>query len=300
MALRVATFASSQTLLTAALRVQAKQAEMTLQQASGQISADFGGLGSTSGQVLTLETAVTRSAAYADAATTANQRVTQMYNAVGSMIDLVTNLRSSVISFASTTSTTGALESTAEEALAQFAQLLNTQDQGRYLFSGSAVDTAPVDLDAMAATPTTASGADTSYYQGNGSIAAVKVSSDRTVSYGITADNAAFEQAIRAMQLVVSAGDDADTRSAAETLLNAALDKLTTLQSGLSLKAGTLEDAISQHETFQDYASDVESNLSGVDIAAVAAQLSTYDSQLQAAYAAIGTIQSLSLVSFLK
>jgi hypothetical protein len=32
----------------------------------------------------------------------------------------------------------------------------------------------------------------------------------------------------------------------------------------------------------------------------VAAQLSTYDSQLEAAYAAIGTIQGLSLVDYLR
>lgn len=300
MSMRVATFATNQSLLSAALRVQAQQAEKTLQQASGQISSDFGGLGASSGKVLTLETAVQRSKAYAEAASTADERVEQMYDALDSMVDLVSNMKSDVISFAETTSTTDALEATAEEALEQFVQLLNTQYQGRYLFSGSAVETAAVDLDALTTTPTTPSSADTSYYQGDGTIASVKVSSDRTVSYGITADNTAFEKVIRALQLVVTAGDDTDTRSEAEDLLDTALTELTALQAGVSLDASTLEHVVSRHETFQDYASGVESDLSEVDIASVAAELSSYESQLEAAYSAIGTIQSLSLVSFLK
>lgn len=299
MAMRVATFATNQTLLSAAMRVQAQQAEKTLQQASGQISGDYGGLGASSGKVLTLETAVQRSKAYAEAASTADERVEQMYDALDAMVDLVSSMKSDVISFAETTSTTDALEATAEESLEQFVQLLNTQYQGRYLFSGSAVDTAAVDLDLLTTTPTTPSTADTSYYQGNDSIASVKVSSDRTVSYGITADNTAFEKVIRALQLVVSAGDDADTRTEAEELLDSALTELTSLQAGLSLDAATLEDVVTDAETFQDYASGVESDLSEVDIAQVAAELSSYESQLEAAYSAIGTIQSLSLTDFL-
>jgi flagellar hook-associated protein 3 FlgL len=300
MALRVATFATSHTLMAAALKVQAKEAEKTLQQASGQISGDFGGLGATSGKVLTLETAVSRSKAYADAATTADERVQQMYTAVGSMVDIVSSIKASIISFAETSSTTDALQATAQESLEQFTALLNTQYQGRYLFSGSAVDTKPVDLDALTTTPTTPSTADTTYYQGDDSIASVKVSADRTVSYGVTADNTAFEKVIRALQLVANSGDDSDARDEASDLLDTALDELTAVQSGLSLNASTLEDVVSQHEAFQDYTSGVESDLSEVDIAQVAADLSAYQSQLEAAYSAIGTVQSLSLTSFLK
>jgi flagellar hook-associated protein 3 FlgL len=300
MSMRVATFSSRQTLLDAAMRVQARQAEMTLQQASGQVSDDYGGLGATSGKVLSLETALTRSQAYASAATTASGRVEAMYDAIGSITDLVTTLKANLISFAATTDTASTLAASAEETLEAVASLLNTQSGGRYLFAGSAVDTAPVDLDALETTATTPSSADTSYYQGDDAVAAVKVSSDRTVSYGVTADDDAFETVIRALRLVAGGADDADTRAEAEDLLDTALDGLTALQSGLSLDADTLETVVSDAEAFQDYASGLETDLSGVDIASVAAQLSTYDSQLEAAYAAIGTIQGLSLVDYLR
>ena len=46
-------------------------------------------------------------------------------------------------------------------------------------------------------------------------------------------------------------------------------------------------------------ASDLATDLSGVDVAVVAAEMSVYETQLQAAYAAIGNIASLTLSSYL-
>ena len=71
MSMRVATFASSDRLLQAALKVQARQAEATLQQASGQISEDYGGLGGKAGSVVSLQSSISMSKAYASAASTA-------------------------------------------------------------------------------------------------------------------------------------------------------------------------------------------------------------------------------------
>ena len=71
------------------------------------------------------------------------------------------------------------------------------------------------------------------------------------------------------------------------------------MQTRLSLNASTLKTAISDQETYQDFASDLATSLSGVDIAVVAARMSAYETQLQAAYAAIGNIANLTLSSYL-
>ncbi|MBP0651728.1 hypothetical protein J8J40_32170, partial [Mycobacterium tuberculosis] len=71
--------------------------------------------------MLTLETAISRSKAYAEAATTADERVEQMYDAIDSMVDLVSNMKSDVISFAETSSTTDSLAATAQQYLEEFA-----------------------------------------------------------------------------------------------------------------------------------------------------------------------------------
>ncbi|MBS1182327.1 MAG: hypothetical protein H6Q99_2207 [Proteobacteria bacterium] len=298
MGMRVATFASSDRLLQAALKVQAKQSEATLQEASGQISEDYGGLGSSAGSVVSLQSSISMSKAYADAASTAGDRVEAMYDAVDSIIEQITSMKATLSSFASTSSDTDELQVTAEEMLESLASLMNTQLSGRYLFSGSAVDTAPVDLDSLASASSPSS-SDTSYYQGDDAITSVKVSSEQTVTYGVTADDENFEKALRALSLVAAGATDDETLSEARDLLDEAISGLATVQTRLSLNASALETAISDQETYQDFASDLVTDLSGVDVAVVAAEMSVYETQLQAAYSAIGTIASLTLSSYL-
>lgn len=299
MSMRVATFASSDRLLDAAMRVQARESEATMQQASGKQSSDYGGLGTTAGRVISLQSSVSLSKSYASAAATAGSRVEQMYDAVGSMIDLLTSIKSDTISFDEQTTGTGTLATTASGTLDQIVSLMNSKYDGRYLFAGSATDTAPVDV-ADLASQTVPTSADTSYYQGNDDVLSVKVSAEQTVSYGVTADAAPFEQAIRALSLLTGGATDSDTLSEANDLIADALDGLTTTQATLSVKASTLQAAETDQADYQTFATSVVSNLSDADVAAVASSLSTYQTQLKAAYSAIGTIRSLSLADYLK
>lgn len=301
MSMRVATFATTNSLLTSALRVQAQEAAITLQQSSGLKSTDYGGLGSASGKLVSLQSSITRSKAYAQTATTANERVEQTYDAVGSMIDLLTNFKSSVISISVSTtgSTDTTLSSNAGDTLDQLVSLMNTKYSGRYLMSGGSVGTAPVDVSGLA-TQTVPSTADTSYYQGDDTVASARVSSDQTIDYGVTADDPAFEKAIRALSLIAADNTDQDTRDEAADLIDDAVSGLTTIQSGLSLKSSALKDQISDQEDYQTFAASIASDVGDVDVAQAASQMSTYQAQLEAAYAAIGKIQSLSLSDYLK
>lgn len=299
MSMRVATFATSNSLLKAAMRVQAREAEASMQQASGLVSSDYGGLGRDGGTLASLQASYTRSQAYQQAAENTDNRVTVMYNAVGSISDVLTNALSNATNFDLSTSGTDVLAVTAQEALEQIVSLMNTQYDDDYLFSGSATKTAPVDLDAYVS-QTSPSSSDTSYYQGDDTIASVRVSSEQTVSYGVTADNTSFEEAIRALSMLASGTADSDTISEASSLLSSAIDGLSDVQAGLSVKASALEDAASAQETYQSTASELISDIAAADVTTVAAELSTYQTQLEAAYSAIGKIASLSLSSYLK
>lgn len=297
---RVATFALSDSMISSALKTQSKVAEKQLQTASGLISSDYGGLGgATSQKVIDLQVAVTRSKSYEDAASSANDRVQVMYSTTGSIVDLLTTFKSDLTSALSVTATdTDALQTTASAALQDLGALLNTQYGGRYLFAGSATETAPVDLTAYSATSSTT--ADTSYYQGNDELAAVRVSSSRTITYGVTADNPAFEEAMRAISMIANGTSiDTDTISAALDLATEALDAVVGVQTRLSLTSAQLETAMDVQTTFQDTASTVSSSLTEVDVAAVTAQITTYQTQLEASYSALAKIQSLSLVYYL-
>ena len=302
MAMRVATFGISQQMIAAALRTQSTMASQQIQEASGQISSDFSAYGSSTQQILNLQVSVSRSQSYIDAATAAGNKVEVMYSTVNSVADLLTQFRSLLTgaSSASSTDSTSVTQS-AQDMLEQMASLLNTQYSGSYLFGGARTTSAPVDLgSATYVAATSPSSADTSYYQGDAEIASVRVSDSHSVSYGVTANNTAFEQALRAMNLVANNSPlSTDTLTGALTLATSAVDAVGVLQSSISNSAASIERASTLQADYQSFAETLGTSLTSVDVAAVTASLSTYQAQLTASYAAIAKVQSLQLASYL-
>jgi flagellar hook-associated protein 3 FlgL len=278
-------------------------ANQQIQEASGLISSDFGGLGSSAQQVLNLQVSVTRAQSYIDAATQTNSKIQVMYSAVNSVSDLVTQFRTLLTGASSASSADAAsVTESAKNMLEQMASLLNTQYNGGYLFSGSSTKNAPVNLSssvyAAASSPSTA---DTSYYQGNSQLATVRVSDSQTVSYGVTADNTAFEQIMRAMNLAASNSPlSTDSLNEALDLAVDSIDKLGVVQTRISNASASIERASAYQTEYQSYAQTLGSDLTSVDVAAVTAKLSTYQAQLTASYAAIAKVQSLNLASYLR
>ena len=302
MAMRVATFAISEQMIAAALRTQSTMANQEIQQASGEISSDFGGYGSSSQQILNLQVSVTRSQSYIDAATQADSKIQMMYSTVSSVADLITQFRSlltSATNAASTDSTS--VTQSAQQMMTQMASLLNTQYDGGYLFGGSRTDQAPVDISSSTyPAATSPSSANTSYYKGDDQMASVRVSDNQTVSYGIGADNTAFEQALRAMNLVANNSPlSTTTLNEALSLATSAVDAVGVVQSKISNASSAIESASSFQTNYQSFAKTLGSDLTSVDVAAVTAQLSAYQAQLTASYAAISKVQSLDLASYL-
>jgi flagellar hook-associated protein 3 FlgL len=302
MEMRVATFAQSDQMITSALRTQSIMANEQIEESSGVKSEDFAGYGSDTQSIINLQISVSRAETYIDAATQADSKVQVMYSAVGSVTDLITNLRSD-LSAATTgsSSDTSSLISSAQDMLQEMGSILNTQYDGQYVFSGASTSTAPVDLTSFDSGTGSLSTADTSYYQGDDQIASVQVSDDQTVDYGVTADNSAFEQVMRVLKYIANSSSlsSSDISSAASVASNA-LDAVSIVQSKLSDASSQIEEASSEQTSYKNYASTFGSDLTSVDVAAVTAQMSTYQSQLTASYAAIAKIDSMNLASYLK
>jgi len=302
MAMRVATFANAQQMIAAALRTQASMSEQQMQEASGVTSTDFGGYGSKAQQIIDLQVSVDRAQSYIDTATQVGSKIEVMYSAVNSVADLLTEFRSLLTSASSSASAdTTTVQQSAADMLQQMAALLNTQYGGKYLFGGARTDTQPVDVSAAAyPAMTSPSSASTSYYQGDDEIAAARVSDTQSVSYGVTADNTGFEQAMRAMNLVASTSTlSSTTLDEALDLAVSAVDAVGIVQGRISNAASSIERASAFQTEYKSFAQTLGSDLTGVDVAAVTASLSTYQAQLTASYAAIAKVQSLNLASYL-
>jgi flagellar hook-associated protein 3 FlgL len=299
---RVATFALSDQMVTGALRTEATMANLQAQEASGLKSQFLADYGADTQQIVNLQVSVTRSQSFVDASTLADNKVQVMYSAVGTMTDLITTLRTqlSAATTGSSTATASAISS-AQQMLQQMASLMNSQYNGEFVFGGARTSTAPADLTTFATGAGSLTTPDTSYYQGDGEIASVRVAADQTVSYGVTADNPAFEQIMRVLKFVANSTTltSTDITSALDLASNA-LDATAAVQAKLSNSAAQMESAKSLQTQYQNFAQALGGDLTGVDVAAVTAQLATYQSQLTASFSAISKIQGMSLATFLR
>jgi flagellar hook-associated protein 3 FlgL len=299
---RISTYGLSQSLQASALRLQSTLATKQSEQASGLAGQTYGDLGGQAGRLISLEGEIARAQSWSSGAQSASDRVQAMTSAVGSMVDLVTSLRSEIGAAMSTTgSSNGTINAQGSAALADLANLLNTQQGGRYLFAGARTDTAPVDTTSYAASanPTVP---DTSYYRGDDTAASVRTSAEQTIAYGVTADNPAFEEALRAASIAANVSTnpvDSTALKQAYDLAYSALSALTGVQGQLGVTSQRLSQVTQEQNDYVSLIKTMAGDIENVDAAQVAVDVSTTQTQLEASYQAIAMISKVHLVNYL-
>lgn len=298
---RVSSYGLGQSILQSSLALQARYATTAGQQASGLVAASYGELGARASTLISLEASATRLQTWSDTTQIANDRVQAMYSAVGDMVDQLTSLRTTLSAALSSDGSDTDLEAAGQSMLNDLANLINLRQDGRYLFAGSRTDTAPVNVSALTA-PTTPSTADTAYYQGDSATVSVRISEQQIIPYGVAADGAAFEKALRAANILANMttapADDAAV-SEAYDLATEAMDGLLAVQSGLSVTSSRLETAQNRQDGALSLLENMTSGIKSVDTAALAVKLSQYETQLQASYSVLGKIGGLTLTQYL-
>jgi flagellar hook-associated protein 3 FlgL len=185
------------------------------------------------------------------------------------------------------------------------ANALNTEISGRTLFSGSATQTRPVDLTAagFGGQTFTAPGpsiANTNYYQGNNFIQSVEAIDGFPVNYGVTADNSAFEKAIRAYDLIITNPNDPDTQAEALRLLQESADEMAVVQASLSQRAQTLDQQLEDNLEQLNLLDNQIVNIREVDVAEATVALKQLETQLEASYTVTATLLNLKLSDFIR
>tara|TARA_B100000123_G_scaffold131166_1_gene96851 strand:- start:204 stop:1115 length:912 start_codon:yes stop_codon:yes gene_type:complete len=303
--MRVSTAAMQQNMLSQIRSVQSQLAEATEQSSSGVKSDSYAGVADNAYVIATLSAEISEAAAYADIAEEIQTRVEVYYSTLNDMVDLLTEMTSDLSGALSTgTDKAYGINESASAALETFASLLNTQYEGRYIYAGSASDTAPVSVDtADYAVITSPSTTDRSYYSGNSDIASAKVADGTTIEYGITAQEDAFEQALRALNLAANASTDPVDEAAlteAMELIESAAAGLSELQNQVSYTQDQLEAVVDMHTDFQLAAEGTVSNLADIDLAEAVVTLETLSIQLEASYSITAQITDMSLFEYLR
>lgn len=287
-------------------RTQARIEQTTIQVSSGRVSETYSGIAKDTARVISLQSDQARMQQYASDNTLLSKRLARMETNVASTLDAAAGFRTQLVSaMNATNSNTSTIQATAAGALEAVAALLNEQLDGKALFAGSRTDQVPVDLAGLPANGVFSGDAATAYYRGDGVVARATVADGQTLSYGVTADNAAFADLIQGLQMVktadtIAADGGAGVLSAALDLVNKALAALPDVRSAIGNAQNVLDAATDRHKAFVTYATTAIGDVQNVDPAEALTQLNMDQAVLQASYSAIGRLSSLSIIDYLK
>ncbi|MDP2696661.1 flagellin [Thalassospira sp.] len=141
--------------------------------------------------------------------------------------------------------------------------------------------------------------ADTSYYQGDQQQLNARVDREYDISYGILADDPAFESLIRSLQIMSSTTDPTSLNIAMGHLDNA-IKNLPNVQSKIGIDISNIERYENQHKDFRVFASQAITDIESVDVPLTMIELEQHRTALQASFLAISRSSEISLVNYLR
>ncbi len=304
---RVADFAQYQLTLSYTMRTQSSVAERQIEIASGKRAQQYSSISTDASELVNIERSVARTEQFNRNIDQALTRLGIMESSVAIMVERATEvlaIMSSAISGENINDVP--LQEFSATFLAEAESLLNTSHEDRYLFAGSQTDAPAVDLADAAYTPQAGLPgvftADFDYYQGDNLNLSVRADETFETSYGITADEPAFEEMLRALSYMDYAGANLDgaVLEQAYTMMKSAVDGLSDIRGRIGASSKVLEAASSGHDDYLTYATNLVSTLEDVDVAEATTRLAQDEVQLQGSYLAISRISDLSLLNYLR
>lgn len=304
---RVANFAQHQLTMSYTMRTQSALAERQIEIASGKRAQFYSSISTQSSELVNVERSVARTTQFNRNIDTALTRLGVMESSVGTMVQRATEVLSIMSSAMSGENISDVpLEEFASTFLAEAESLLNTQHEDRYLFAGSQTNNPAVDLSDPAYTPQAGLPglftADTGYYQGDTLQLSVRTAETFETTYGVTADEPAFEQMLRALSYMDYAGANQDgaVLEQAYTMMKSAVDGLSDIRGRIGASSKVLESAKNGHEDYLTYATNLVSTLEDVDVAEATTRLAQDEVQLQASYLSLSRLSEMSLLQYLR
>ena len=302
---RVANFAQHQLTMSYTMRTQESLAERQIQIASGKRAQLYSTIANQSSELVNVERSVARTQQFNRNIDQAVTRLGIMESSVSIMVDRkVLSIMSSAMSGENIADVP--LQEFASTFLAELESLLNTQHEDRYLFAGSLTNSPAVDLSDPAYTPQAGLPgvftADFDYYQGDTLQLSVRSAETFETTYGITADEPAFEEMLRALSYMDYAGANQDNTvlQQAYTMMKSAVDGLSDIRGRIGASTKVLEAAKAGHEDYLTYATNLVSTLEDVDVAEATTKLSQDEVQLKASYLSLSRLSDLSLLNYLR
>lgn len=309
--------------------VQQQMANLQRQISSGKESQNMSGLGSNVRSSIDLRADLSRIETYRNNISTTNRRIDTQSKVMIRMGDIANEIRDEILKAKDGQAPNmGLINDLAKSAIDEFDSLMDTEHEGRYLFSGTEISTKPsldptanlafvdteltgynsgniaskiANIRARFATPS-------NYYQGDTSTAEItsRIDDNLDVSYGFRGDNKAIQEIMSGLHIMA----ELDYDPAEHDTFTTAMDEAATdLKSGFNninrevAKLGniskTLEQTLSRHSDNELLLETQISNIEDVDVAEKITELLALQTQLQSSYNVISTVKNLNLANFI-
>jgi|LNFM01.1.fsa_nt_gb flagellar hook-associated protein 3 FlgL len=278
---------------------------LTVQASTGYVSTRYSGVAANSRQLISLESNLSRMSQYKTNNQSVQLRLQTMEQSTTKLVEVATNLKT-FLTNALNNENAGdmALTETTDNMLAEASRQLNAKIGDRYLFAGTRIDTAPVDLTSYTTPPTTTpSTADTSYYTGDSTRLTTQAAENYDVSYGATADEPGFEKLMRALKLTNTVTMDPLDRARlndALDLVNQAIQEIPDITSRIASAQTVLDKVTTDNDDLKVYLNQSVTDITGIDVTEVMTRLTQDQTLLQASYMTISSLSKLNLASYLR
>ncbi len=320
---RVATLAQQRLVTAAALRTQRNVNELQAQVASGKETQRFSGIANNASKLVNLKSELKQAEQFIENITITEKRLDLMAFAIEEIEKIARKARTDLAGTLNG-STADDLEvpSVMQAARDQVIELLNMKDDSRFLFAGGEIETRPVDISNGTYTTPVITGppnpsfnqtVDTGYYEGDSAVQSTRIDDNFTVSYGILANESAFEKLIRTLDNIAAHSFSDPVNTNEQTFIKAAMAELTEVienngtdktltdfRSDIGLDRVMLDSIKGKHSDFLNFAQDSIAEIENVDTAEAVALLNFEQIQLEASFTTIARIQTLSLSNFLR
>lgn len=298
---RIATFSSTNRLITENMRLQSNLGRTQLQLSTGLKSINYEGIARDTQRLLSLESSKEALKNYNVNGKLIKGNIDLQYKAIQEMISLANNMKQMLTAAnAGNFVDPNVIQNQANILMNEMAGLLNTQSAGRYIFAGSRIDVQPVDLTNATWVPQTPpSVANSTYYEGDNVVLSTQLSETFIVNHGTLANDTGFEQALRAYNLAANNSGNLTALIEASVLLDSAIERMADLQARASTNSRSFEDQALRNEEDISVQDELISNIKDIDLAQTSVEQKNYETQLEAAYASSVKLLRLKLTDFL-
>lgn len=297
---RISTYAQHQSLLGNVSTKQAGIADLQWQISSGKKAETFDGLPGKVEFVTSLENKMRSAAQYQESNSVIETRLKTMGESIDNVIDIVTDLNQLITRARSAYITEKpVLLQQATSMLRNLSDQLNANLGGRYLFGGTKTDAPPV---AEIIGPNVVTGApDDGYYNGDNETLTARVNDRFEISYGIRANDPAFQELVLAFNTTIKAieGGNAQGLGYAMDHANAALEGINALQSTINNNIVNIRQANESHSSLQTYWKGIAESETSTDIVAASTTVAIDQAILQASFQTFARISSLKLSDYI-